>query len=171
MQMTDLLSKEQWKDFEQTLHEKWRVNACAYEASGLSFTGFKNFINPLCAKIKSFPEGIQAICSVAHQHMARQAKAARKTIIEQCDAGLLKICTPVFAGDEFVGIVGGCGRLPAGEEVDTFTIEKATGLPHDEVMSLAAQVPAITMREAEDMARFLEDFVGKAVAAVRTTSA
>ncbi|NMC48667.1 MAG: hypothetical protein GYA47_04435 [Desulfovibrio sp.] len=108
---------------------------------------------------------------MAHQHMAKQAKAARKTIIEQCDAGLLKICTPVFAGDEFVGIVGGCGRLPAGEEVDTFTIEKATGLPHDEVMSLAAQVPAITMREAEDMARFLEDFVKKAVASVRTTSA
>jgi hypothetical protein len=91
--------------------------------------------------------------------MATQAKATRKTIIEQCDAGLLKICTPIFVGDEFVGIIGGCGRLPAGEEVDTFTVEKATGLPHDEVMALAAQVPAITMREAEDMARFLEDFV------------
>ncbi|QLA16657.1 hypothetical protein GD605_11295 [Desulfolutivibrio sulfoxidireducens] len=171
MQMTDLLSKDQWMEFEQALHQQWKVNACAYDAKGSLFTGFKNFINPLCAKIKSCPEGIQAICSVAHRHMAHQAQTTRKTIIEPCDAGLLKICTPVFVGDVFVGIVGGCGRLPAGGEVETFVIEKALGLSHETVKELADQVPTITREEAEDIARFLEEYVKKVVAAASSTTA
>lgn len=161
MLMTDLLTKDQWLDLEMTLHTDWNVNACAYNADGMTFTGFKNFVNPLCAEIKSHPEGIQAICSVAHQHMAKLAKASGKTVIEQCDAGLLKICTPVFHDGEFVGIVGGCGRVPEDAEVDTFTIHKAIGVPLDTVEELAKEVPVITMQKARDMAVFLEDFVSK----------
>ena len=161
MLMTDLLTKEEWLDLEKTLHNDWGVNACAYNADGMTFTGFKNFVNPLCAKIKSYPEGIQAICSVAHQHMAKQAKASGKSIIEQCDAGLLKICTPVFHDGEFVGIVGGCGRVPDDSEVDTFTVHKAINIPLDDVEELARDVPTITMQKAQEMADFLEDFVAK----------
>ena len=159
MLMTDLLSKDQWTDLEKTLHNDWGVNACAYDAKGMTFTGFKNFVNPLCAEIKSHPEGIQAICSVAHQHMARQAQATGKTVIEQCDAGLLKICTPIFVDNEFVGIVGGCGRVPEGAQVDTFAIHKAIGVPLDELEKLAQDVPDITMQRARNMAEFLEGFV------------
>lgn len=78
MLMTDLLSKEKWTDFEKNLHDEWGFNACAYDAKGFTFTGFKNFVNPLCKEIKSHPEGIQAICSVAHQHMAQLAQKSKK---------------------------------------------------------------------------------------------
>lgn len=164
MLMTDLLSKEQWTDLEKTLHNDWGVNACAYDAKGFTFTGFKNFVNPLCKEIKSYPEGIQAICSVAHQHMAQLAQKNRKTVIEQCDAGLLKICTPIFVKDEFVGIVGGCGRLPEGEEVEVFAIDKAIETPKEKIEALAAEVPVITMDRAKEMAVFLEGFVEETVA-------
>lgn len=164
MLMTDLLTKEQWTDLEKTLHDDWGVNACAYDAKGFTFTGFKNFVNPLCKEIKSYPEGIQAICSVAHQHMAQLAQNSHKTIIEQCDAGLLKICTPVFVNDEFIGIVGGCGRLPEGEEVETFTIDKAIDTPMEKIEALAKEVPTITMGKAKEMGAFLEDFIAKTVA-------
>lgn len=159
MLMTDLLPQDQWMDLEKTLHDDWGVNACAYDAKGMTFTGFKNFVNPLCKEIKSHPEGIQAICSVAHQHMAQLAQASGKTVIEQCDGGLLKICTPVVVDGEFIGIVGGCGRVPEGSEVDTFTIHKAIGVPLDTVENLAKDVPVITMQKAQDMASFLEAFV------------
>ena len=159
MLMTDLLSKEKWMDLEKVLHNEWGVNACAYDAKGMTFTGFKNFVNPLCAEIKSHPEGIQAICSVAHQHMAQQASASGKTVIEQCDAGMLKICTPVFVDGEFIGIVGGCGRVPEGADVETFTIHKAIDVPLDIVENLSKDVPSITMGKAQDMAEFLERFV------------
>ena len=159
MLMTDLLSKEQWTDFEKSLHNDWGFNACAYDSKGMTFTGFKNFINPLCAEIKSHPEGIQAICSVAHQNMARQAQATKKTVIEQCDAGLLKICTPIFVKGEFIGIVGGCGRLPEDAEVETFTVHKAIGVPLDTLEKLAQEVPTISMKKARSVAGFLEGFV------------
>ena len=159
MLMTDLLTKEQWTDLEKTLHNDWGVNACAYDAKGMTFTGFKNLVNPLCAEIKSHPEGIQAICSVAHQHMAQQAQSTGKTIIEQCDAGLLKICTPVFVDDEFIGIVGGCGRKLEGNKVETFIVHKAINIPLETVDKLAEDVPEIIMEKAQDMAKFLEKFV------------
>lgn len=161
MLMTDLLSKDRWTALEKTLHNDWGVNACAYDAKGMTFTGFKNFVNPLCAEIKSYPEGIQAICSVAHQHMAQQAKATGKTIIEKCDAGLLKICTPVFVDGEFIGIVGGCGRVPEDADVETFTVHKAIDVPLDTVKKLAKDVPTISMKKAQEMGKFLEGFLKK----------
>lgn len=159
MLMTDLLTKDQWMDLEKVLHDDWGVNACAYDAKGMTFTGFKNFVNPLCKEIKSYPEGIQAICSVAHQHMAQLAQTSGESVIEQCDAGLLKICTPVVVDGEFVGIVGGCGRVPDDGEVETFTIHKAINVELDTVANLAKDVPVITMEKARDMAEFLEGFV------------
>lgn len=161
MIMTDLLTKEKWLELEKTLHNDWGVNACAYDANGMTFTGFKNFVNPLCAEIKSHPKGIQAICSVAHQQMAKRAEGSGKTVIEQCDAGLLKICTPVFHDGEFVGIVGGCGRVPVDSEVESFTVHKAINVPLENVESLASEVPDITMERAREMAGFLEDFVAR----------
>lgn len=157
MKMTDLLTKEEWAALEQELHQRWKVNACAYGADGLTFTGFKNFANPLCPAIKASPSGIPAICSVAHQNMAAQAKASRDVVIGECDAGMIKICVPVFCKDEFIGIVGGCGRLPEDGEIDTYAVEKATGLPPAEVEALAKQVTVMPAEEAKEMARFLKD--------------
>lgn len=159
MFMTDLLAKEHWIDLEKTLHNDWGVNACAYDAQGLTFTGFKNFVNPLCAEIKSHPEGIQAICSVAHQHMAQIARSTHKPVIEQCDAGMLKICAPVFAKGEFIGIVGGCGRVSEGAEVDTFAVHKAINVPLETIEKLARDVPAISMAKAQEMAAFLQNYL------------
>ena len=93
--------------------------------------------------------------------MAEQAKDTGKTIIEPCDAGLIKICTPLFINNEFVGIIGGCGRLREGEEVENFIVDKATGVGLDTVEELAREVPTIVMEKAQAMAIFLEGFVSE----------
>ncbi len=159
MFMTDLLSKDQWTDLEKTIHNDWNFNASAYDAKGMTFTGFKNFVNPLCSEIKSHPEGIQAICSVAHQHMAQLARDTGKSVIEQCDAGMLKICTPIIIDGEFIGIVGGCGRVPDESEIETFTVHKSISIPLNDVEMLAKDVPNISNGKAQDLATFLEKFV------------
>ncbi|NDV26992.1 PocR ligand-binding domain-containing protein [Desulfovibrio sp. JC010] len=159
MLMTDLLSKEEWNDLERKVHEDWGFNASAYNADGLTFTGYKNFCNPLCAEIKSHPEGIQAICSVAHQHMSQLARTSGKTVIEECDSGMVKVCTPVIIEGEFVGIVGGCGRVLDDSEVETFTVHKAINIELERVENLADEVSPLTMKKAEQLAEFLEDFV------------
>lgn len=159
MLMTDLLSKEEWNELEKKVHDEWGFNASVYNADGMTFTGYKNFVNPLCAEIKSHPEGIQAICSVAHQHMAQLARNSGKTIIEECDAGLIKVCTPVIVNDEFVGIVGGCGRVAAESESENFTVHKAINVPLEKVEDLASEVLPISMEKAQELAIFLEKFV------------
>ncbi len=159
MLMTDLLSKEEWSELEKKVHDEWGFNASVYNADGMTFTGYKNFVNPLCAEIKSHPEGIQAICSVAHQHMAQLARNSGKTIIEECDAGLIKVCTPVIVNDEFVGIVGGCGRVADESESETFTVHKAINVPLEKVEDLASEVLPISMERAQELAVFLEKFV------------
>ncbi|MEF2232319.1 MAG: hypothetical protein V3571_15410 [Pseudodesulfovibrio sp.] len=97
-------------------------------------------MNPLCAEIKSHPEGIQGICPVGHQLMARQARGSGKTFIEPCTPGLPKICTSVFHHVEFVGIVGGCGRVFAYFEVDSFIVREAINVPLKRVESMASEV-------------------------------
>lgn len=165
MLMTDLLSKEEWNNLEKKVHDDWGFNASVYNADGMTFTGYKNFVNPLCAEIKSHPEGIQAICSVAHQNMAQLARNSGKTIIEECDAGMVKVCTPVIVDNEFIGVVGGCGRVLDNSEIETFTVHKAINIPLETVEKLAADVPAISMKKAQELAVFLEEFVANTVQA------
>lgn len=164
MEMTDLMGKEQWAAFEKALHDRARMNPCVYDTTGASFTGFKMFANELCPAIKSTPEGIRGICAVAHQNMAAQARETRKPVIAECDAGLTKICVPVFVGDEFVGIVGGCGRIQPESEVETYLVHQVTGLSEDEVRRMAAGVTPITLAEAEEIATDLERRVKDIVA-------
>lgn len=157
--MTDIISEEKWAELEREVYERFGVNACVYNGQGFTFTGQKLFANSVCPAIKARPEGLQTICSVAHQNMAAIAKNTGKTVIEECDAGLMKICVPVSVNDEFVGVIGGCGRLPEDGEVDSFAVEMAAGIPEDEVAKLAKQCTVMSNEEAEKMAKFLEDFV------------
>ena len=166
MEMTDLLQKEAWADFEKALNERSRMNPCVYDTKGFTFTGFKKFANQLCPAIKSTPDGIRNICSVAHQNMSVQAQTTRKPVVAECDAGLTKICVPVFVNDTFVGIVGGCGRVQPDSEIDTFLINKATGMSEEDIASYAASVEPITEAEAEGIASDLEQRVQTIIAAM-----
>lgn len=159
MRMTDIISEAKWAELEQEIFERFGVNACVYDDQGFTFTGQKLFANAICPAIKARPEGLQAICSVAHQNMAAIAKNTGRPVIEECDAGLLKICIPVSVNGEFIGVVGGCGRLPEGGEVDTFAVHMAAGIPEDELEKLAADCEIMETHKAEEMAEFLEGFI------------
>jgi len=164
MKMTDIIPEEKWAELEREIYERFKVNACVYDENGFTFTGQKLFANPLCPAIKANPQALQAICSVAHQNMAAQAKKSGKTVVGECDAGLMKICTPVFAGREFIGVVGGCGRLAADGEVETFGVTMASGIPDEKAEELAAQCTTMDQEEIDAMTAFLEDFVARALA-------
>lgn len=140
MQMTDLLPVEDWAALEKEIYERFGLNARVYDNKGFSFTGFTTWGNELCPKIKAQPKGVAGICSPAHQNIAAQAVSERGPVVECCDAGMAKICVPVFVGEEYVGVIGGCGRLRADDEIDSFMIEKAAGLPEDEVEAASSSV-------------------------------
>ena len=156
MTMLDLLSREEWAELENELNERTGLDANAYDAQGFTFTGLKQWANRLCPSIKEIPAALQSVCSVAHQNLASLARQTGQPVVEECDAGLMKICVPVFAGGQFVGALGACGHLLEDGEVDSFLVHKLTGLPEAEVLKLTEDLPVISRARAEELSTELE---------------
>lgn len=152
MQMTDILPREAWQALEQEIFERYGLNARVYDAKGSTITGQATWCNRICPAIRTRPEGVSAICSVANQALAAEAQASGRPVVGECDAGLLKICVPVMVDGQMVGIVGGCGRLLGAGEVDSFMIEKSAGIGEAEVADLCSGIAAMPEAEAEAVA-------------------
>ncbi len=157
MSLLDLASREEWAALEREFHERFGLNARVYDEKGAGVTGQALWCNRLCPAVKASPSGLSAICSVANSALAAEAGRGRTTVIDACDAGLVKICVPVFLDGRFQGVLGGCGLAPEGGEVDAFLVSKGSGLPEEQVEALAREVPSISQDRAEAAARFLEE--------------
>jgi ligand-binding sensor protein len=85
----------------------------------------------------------------------------KKTVIEECDAGLVKMVVPVFVTDKFVGAIGACGFLLDDGEIDSFLINKMTGIDEEEIERLSEGIPAITTAKAESLSNYITGQIGK----------
>ena len=148
MSFTEILPLEKWVDFESELWTKSGHNANVCDTNGIRITDNTNWPNRLCPVIKANNKGIGFICAVANMNLASQAMNAGKPVIEECDAGLIKIAVPIFVGDEFIGTVGGCGKLIEDGEVDSFLINKITGIDEYQIESLSDDIKTISKEEA-----------------------
>ena len=157
MELTDILSKEEWAAFEKELFDRFQINCTVYNTDGIGVTGKPNWCNRICPEIKANKESLAAICAPGNQNFMAQAEKTRKTIIDECDAGLVKIAVPIFNQDDFLGTAGGCGLLPVGGEVETFLIEKTAGLTEKEIAGLCEGMGTMTEDQAEEMALFIEE--------------
>lgn len=156
MQLTDILPIEKWSDLESDLVTLYHLQSSVFNADGIRITSNKNWSNSLCPVIKSLDKGQSFICAVAHMNLSNQARQSKKPVIEECDAGLLKLVAPVFYNDEFLGVVGGCGLLSHEGEVDTFSINKITDIPEDKIKSLAVDIPTMSLERAESACDYIE---------------
>jgi ligand-binding sensor protein len=163
MEMFDLLPREAWAELERTIHERFGLNARVYDAKGFTFTGLTTWCNRLCPALKSVPAALSSICSVAHQALAAQAKAEARSVVDQCDIGLAKICVPVIVEGELVGVVGGCGLMLEDGEVETFLLGKAAGFDEEKAEDLAGDIAVITEAQVREMTEYLESRVQEIV--------
>jgi ligand-binding sensor protein len=171
MDMTDICPAQTWAALEEDIHRRFGLNARVYDNKGFSFTGHVTWANRICPAIKAHPQAVSAICSLAQTAMAAQARDSRATVIEECDAGLVKICVPVFVGDQFVGVAGGCGALAPGGEVDAFFVEKAAGLTEEQTAELSSDIPVMDEAAAAAAAGYIEERVNELLAAYRARQA
>jgi len=155
MHITDLASVETWKELERFISENYDMNGRVYDPEGKPFTGQAYWCNRLCPAVRQNPAALSAICSSAHQNMAIQARNSGKPVIGECDLGLCKIVVPIHASGEYIGAVGGCGRLPEDGAVEEFVAEKTAGLSKTELEELSADLKTMSQAEAEDMAAAL----------------
>lgn len=159
MKLTDVQPMEKWLELEEEIHRRSRMRASIYDIHGVGITGKSKQANDLCGEIRASGKGQTYICAVAHQNMAAMAQNTKETVIEECDAGMIKIVVPIFANGEFIGAAGGCGLLVTDGEVDDFMINKTTGIAEERVAELADSVGVMTLEAAEELARFIEEKV------------
>ena len=163
MKLTDLLPLEKWKEFEKEITLRSGLDANVFGTDGVRTTDYKNWANRLCPAIKATDKGQSYICAVAHMNIATQAKQTQASLIEECDAGLIKIIVPVFVKDEFLGAVGACGMLIEGGEVDPFLINMTTGIGEEEIERLASDIGTISIEKARSIVAHIEGKLDKIV--------
>jgi ligand-binding sensor protein len=167
MQLTDILPVEQWAALEREIHARSGMRPRIYNPEGVGITDESLFANDLCARIQSIPKAQTFICALAHTNMAAMARNSRSPVVEECDAGMVKIVVPIFAGDEFLGAAGGCGLLLEDGEVDTFMVNRSADISEDEVAALSREVRFTSRQEAEELARWIAVRIEAAVAAAQ----
>lgn len=163
MKLTDLQPLENWIELEEAIRERSGMRASVYDTDGIGITGQSKQANDLCREIRATGKGQTYICAVAHQNMAVMAQNSRFPVIEECDAGLIKIVVPIFVGDDFIGAAGGCGLLMEDGEVDDFMINKTTDLAEEKITELAESVATITPQEAEILAAYIAGEIDRVV--------
>ena len=167
MELTDLLPLEKWAELENEIHARSGLESNVFNTDGIRITDNKVWVNRLCPAIKATDKGQAFICAVAHMNLANQARDERKPVVEECDAGLMKIVVPIFMDGEYIGAVGACGLLPAGGEVDSFLINKITEIDETEVEALCEDLEVIETNSAEDVAQFIWERIESLVSEVQ----
>jgi len=146
---------EKWMKLEKEINDNSALNASVFDADGIRITDFKKWANRLCPVVKANEKGRSYICAVAHQNAANQARKTREPAIVECDAGLVKAVVPIFVDDEFLGVAGGCGLLQGDSEVDSFLVNKTTGIPVAEIENLSDDITFISMAKLESVIEFI----------------
>jgi len=163
MELTDIQPLEKWIELEKKIISHCQIQSVTFNIDGARITDYVTWSNRICPVIKGSEKGGPFICAVAHMNMATQAQKTRQPVVQECDAGILKIVVPIFVDDEYVGTAGGCGRLPAGGEVDTFMINKTIGIDESELEALANDMGTMTPEEARACAEYVEQEIKQIV--------
>lgn len=163
MKLIDLAPVEKWVEIEKKITETWGIDANFFDTEGIRISNYRHWANRLCPEVKATDKGQSFICAVAHMNVAALAKNSSTPVIEECDGGLIKMVVPIFDGDEFAGAFGACGFLLDDGEVDTFLINKITDIEEEKIESLAEGIRGITTKEAEQLAKDVQQRVRQIV--------
>ena len=164
MKLTDLAALDKWIEIEKDIHQKSGLDVNVFDTKGYRISEFKHWANRLCPEIKATDKGQSFICAPAHMNIATLAMRSRQAVVEECDAGMLKLVVPIFANDEYVGAIGACGFLLDDGEVDTFLVNKMADLNADKVERLTEGIPVITAEKAEILSQYITNQISSIVA-------
>lgn len=156
MKLTDIAPLKRWMELENDIQARSGMDANVFDTRGYRISPQKHWANELCPAIKDTDKGQSFICAPAHMNIAAQAMRSRETVIEECDAGMIKLVVPIFLEDEFIGAVGACGMKFEDSEIDAFLVNKMTEIDEEKVESLSATVPSIAIEKVEDLSRYIK---------------
>jgi ligand-binding sensor protein len=170
MKLTDVAPLERWMKLENDINIRSGMDANVFDTRGYRISPQKHWANQLCPAIKDTDKGQSFICAPAHMNLAAQAMRGRTTVLEECDAGMIKLVVPIFLGDEFIGAVGACGLKFEDGDIDAFLVNKMTDIAEHTVESLSATVIAISRDKAEALGRYIGEAVAQIIAEFKQKS-
>jgi ligand-binding sensor protein len=94
----------------------------------------------------------------------------RQTIIDECDAGLMKFAVPIFLQGEFVGVAGGCGKLRGQGQVEAYLVHRTTDLDENIVNELAGDIETISEDRLESVINYVETRVDEVIEEYRCST-
>ena len=163
MELVDIMPLEKWVEIEKEINRRSGLNAAVYDVRGKRITDYIKWANKLCPSLRATEKGLQSICSVAHQNVAARVLKTHQTVLDECDAGLMKFAVPIFVQDAFVGVAGGCGKLRGQGQVDTYLVHRTTDLEEDLVSDLSGDVETISESRLESVINYVENRVGEII--------
>lgn len=163
MKLTDLLPLEKWMEFEQEISRRSGLGANVFGTDGVRITDFHHWANRLCPAIKATDKGQAFICAVAHMNLATQAVNTAETVVEECDAGLMKMVVPIIVNGEYLGAVGACGLLRDDNEPDAFLINKISEIDEEKVEELVKGIGIISSDKVKELEEYIVGEVSKIV--------
>jgi ligand-binding sensor protein len=164
MKLTQIAPLERWMELEREITARSGMDANVFDPKGYRISDQKHWANELCPAIKATDKGQSFICAPAHMNIAAQAAATREPVIEECDAGMIKLVVPIFVGEEFVGAVGACGMRFDDGEIDAFLVNKMTEIDEAAVERLSATVDAFPREKTEALSRYIQERVAAILA-------
>lgn len=139
MGVYDIKSRAEWQEILDRVSRRLGMPAALLDENNviLQHSGTRN---PLCRRIRDQKESKSAICGQSQQYMAEMAWTSDRPVIEACEAGLAKFVLPLFSEGRRAGTLTACGSCTAGDEVETFLVQKSTGLDEDALRRLTSEV-------------------------------
>ena len=156
MKLTDICPLEKWVELEQEIHDRFNIDSNVFNIDGIRISEHKAWVNKLCPAIKATDKGQSFICAVAHMNLATMAKNSKEAVVEECDAGLVKVVIPIFQNETFMGAVGACGLLMQDGEVDSFLINKIAEIDEEQVEALSQGIDSISDEKIKELIAFIE---------------
>lgn len=163
MKLTDVAPLEKWIDLEKDIQEMTGLCAAIMDVDGMRINPKGIFVNKLCPAIKKTEKGQTYICSVSHMDIANTAKEKKASVVEECEAGMVKYVVPIFVNNEFLGTAGGCGLLFPEGEVEAFYVNKLTGMETAEIENLAGDIQTVSKETIDKAIDFTKEKVDEIV--------
>jgi hypothetical protein len=145
-----------WNRFEHLVHDRFQVNAVAFDGYGRRRTSNRLWANGLCELIKTHPNARKLICDALQQAMIREARATRQYVTDECAAGIYRRLFPILQDLQLQGFFGVCGRpFSTRSLMYSEYIHKTTGALNAKIEDLITMVEPISPRRIKEMTDFI----------------
>ena len=154
---TDIVPLRDWSELKEKVQDRFGLDVSVFDGSGKRITDEREWVNRMCPAIKATEKGRTHICAVAHNNIVAVARKSGRAIVDECDAGFFKVVVPIFVDRMFVGVVAGCGKVPAGEEIDENLIARIAGISEGDIAELATDLPTISEEDMQGVVKLISE--------------